>query len=228
MRYAIYFLPQPDSALWRKASAWLGYDAITGAEVKPLTVLGIDGGLHAGLTADPRTYGFHATLKAPFRLAEGKSESELLAHAAGAASSLRAIKSFPLEVARISGFFALVPSNSRDAINALAGECVRVFDSFRAPMNAQEREKRLRSALTARQIELMDAWGYPYVFEEFRFHMTLTGAAPEDSRSKINDALLDLFAEEDRIASLDSICICQQIKAGQPFRMLQRFALAGD
>lgn len=228
MRYAIYYLPQPDTALWCKASAWLGYDAITGAAAMPDATLALDGDLQGLLTADPRTYGFHATLKAPFRIADGKSESELVTLAAAAAARMRATGSTGLAIAQIGGFFALVPNSNHTAINALADECVRVFESFRAGMNAQEREKRMRSKLSPRQIELMDAWGYPYVFEEFRFHMTLTGIVPQELRSKTQDALHGLFKEEDRKASFDSICICRQIEAGQPFRMLQRFALAGD
>ena len=33
-----------------------------------------------------------------------------------------------------------------------------------------------KSGLTDRQEALLTQWGYPYVMEEFRFHITLTGA----------------------------------------------------
>ena len=78
MRYAIYYAPDPASALWLFGSSVLGYDARTGRNVPLLAPAGISLADWEMATTDPRRYGFHATLKAPFRLALGMSEAALL------------------------------------------------------------------------------------------------------------------------------------------------------
>ncbi|MGQ3281168.1 MAG: DUF1045 domain-containing protein, partial [Shinella sp.] len=72
MRYALYFTPSASDPLTLSAQRWLGRNAFTGATLAQLSVQGFDAATLAGLTADPRRYGFHATLKAPFSLAEGR------------------------------------------------------------------------------------------------------------------------------------------------------------
>src|SRR6266436_2078374 len=74
-RYAIYFVPAPDTALYRFGAGALGYDCFTGADMATLDTLPVDAGAWRELTREPRRYGFHATLKAPFRLAEGRTEA---------------------------------------------------------------------------------------------------------------------------------------------------------
>ena len=64
MRVAVYYAPEPSDPLWTAACAWLGWDAERGAPVPQPDLLEI-----ADLTASPRLYGFHATLKPPMRLA---------------------------------------------------------------------------------------------------------------------------------------------------------------
>ena len=78
-------------------------------------------------------------------------------------------------------FIALCPAQKQPAIAELESACVHAFHAFRAPMTATERERRLKSPLTPRQIELMDRWGYPYVLDQYRLHMTLTGPIPAKS-----------------------------------------------
>src|SRR5260370_30562784 len=77
-RYAIYFVPAPVTALYRFGAAALGYDCFTGADIATLDALPVDAGAWRELTREPRRYGFHATLQAPFHLAAGRTEPELI------------------------------------------------------------------------------------------------------------------------------------------------------
>ena len=127
------------------------------------------------LTADPRKYGFHATLKAPFSLAQGRTEAELFAACAAFAATPRAIPVIRPVVGSISGFIAVIPADPPAELIRLAADCVSEFDAFRAPLTEADRARRNPSRLTSAQRAHLDRWGYPYVMEEFRFHMTLTG-----------------------------------------------------
>ena len=68
-RYAVYYTPEP-GPLADFGAAWLGWDIATGAEVAHPDLPGLPRPV-AELTATPRKYGFHGTVKPPFRLAEG-------------------------------------------------------------------------------------------------------------------------------------------------------------
>ncbi|MDZ7603687.1 MAG: DUF1045 domain-containing protein, partial [Hoeflea sp.] len=78
MRYALYFAPEPASPLAGLAASWIGRDAATGKPVQQPDFDGMGADELAGITGPARRYGFHATLKAPFRLADGVNERDLL------------------------------------------------------------------------------------------------------------------------------------------------------
>ena len=225
-RYAIYFAPDADRALTRFGAEIVGYDAFSGRDIDHPAAVLADFPNWAGMTADPRKYGFHGTLKAPFPLASGKSEQDLLATIAQFAAQPREIPIIAPVVRAISGFHAIVPNDDDDDLQLLAEACVREFDSFRAPMSADDRARRKPDALTPRQIEHLDDWGYPYVFEDFRFHMTLTGRLPDAHGAAVLTMLQNRFAElgidELRI---DSIALFKQDSATSRFRIVKHVAL---
>lgn len=221
MRYAIYYMPEEATALWRYGSAVIGYDSVSMQPVEHLK-LDIADDLSV-LTQEPRTYGFHATLKAPFRLAQGVSEATLVEAVQSFASQERAVDIGDLDVRSIGSFVALTPQPN-DALQHFAARCVQAFESFRAPMTTDERAKRLRAPLTPRQIELMDAWGYPYVFEEFQFHMTLTSSLTPEALPPVCKALAESYSKIADEATVSSLCICTQPQ-GEHFRLLRRFQL---
>ena len=74
-RYAIYYVPDADSALSRFGAEILGYDPFTGNDVLVPGDLIMQAPDWPALIKDPRKYGFHATLKAPFPLAPGSHRS---------------------------------------------------------------------------------------------------------------------------------------------------------
>jgi putative phosphonate metabolism protein len=225
-RYAIYYTSAPGSDLERFGSRLLGYDALGGMDL-PFPD-GIEQSVPdwRDLTRDPRKYGFHATLKAPLSLAQDKTESGLLAACETFAGTPRPIPAIKPVVDSISGFIAVVPAQPSTELVRLAADCTREFDSFRAPLTPEDRARRNPAALTPRQREYLDRWGYPYVMEDFRFHMTLTGRLHADRREPILTMLRERFSviSLDTLA-IDGIAVCRQDREDARFRVLNRFVL---
>jgi putative phosphonate metabolism protein len=222
MRAAIYFTPPADHPLTREAALWLGRDAFTG---RLLT------GQKAGadwITAEPRRYGFHATLKAPFRLADGRSLAELeqaLVEFCRGGSRIEAVK---LEIGQLGSFFALIPASENEPIAALAAEIVKHFELFRAPLAPHEIARRKSAHLSATQQRNLEQWGYPYVFEEFRFHMTLTGSIATAQRGPVLAQLQQRF-DALLVGPIDIAAIALVVEAepGADFRVHALYPLQG-
>ncbi len=227
-RYALYYAPAAESALWAFGCGILGYDAECGADVCTASPTGLDPAFWHNIRRKPAGYGFHGTLKAPFRLAPAYDEAELLAAVAALAASCQPFEMPALKLAAAGDFFALVPSAPVPAMNALARRAVLELDRFRAPLTEADRARRNLHQLTPRQRILLEAHGYPFVLEEFRFHMTLTGAVADDARENVGRALAAAYTESRAGSSLavQDIAVFRQNSTGQRFRVLQRFALA--
>jgi len=226
-RFAIYFTPSPASPLARFGAAALGYDGATGETVRQLALAGIDPAEAARATTEPARYGFNATLMAPFDLADGRSAAELAAAIDAFAPGRAAVSLGLLEVASIGRFVALVPAGPQDAVAALAAECLQAFNDFRAPLSLHDRERRLASRLTPRQIELLDRWGYPYVLSEFRFHMTLTGPLPPPERERFHAAYTTAFAPlAQEPVTIDAVSLVRQDDRKSRFRVIVRTPLS--
>jgi len=226
-RYAIYFAAGCDSALSRFGAELLGYDAYRGDELPfPRQSLEVAPDWR-DISADPRKYGFHATLKAPMALASGRTEAELTAACAAFAGTPRPIPAIRPVVDSISGFIAVIPAEPVDALQGLAADCVRDFDCFRAALTADDRARRKPEKLTERQRGYLDRWGYPYVMEEFRFHMTLTGRLDSERRGPILQMLRTRFASlrVDTLA-IDRLALFRQDDAKARFRIIGEWALA--
>jgi putative phosphonate metabolism protein len=228
-RYAIYYAPAPGSDLDRFGAQLLGYDAFSGDDL-PFA----DGILQAApdwhdLTSDPRKYGFHATLKAPMSLADGKTETELLAACEAFASRSRAIPVIRPVVGSISGFIAVIPAQPPPELLQLAADCVSEFDAFRTPLSDQDRARRNPSQLTPRQRAHLECWGYPYVMDDFRFHMTLTGRLASERREKIMAMLRERFARlRLEHLAIDQIALFRQQDPGSRFRIIGQWKLSGQ
>ncbi|MBC7476929.1 MAG: DUF1045 domain-containing protein [Pseudorhodobacter sp.] len=170
-RYAVYYAPEA-GPFATAGARWLGWDPATGRSV-PQPELGLD---LAAFTTDPRKYGFHGTLKPPFRLAAGVTQADLSASVATLARQLSAVGTPDLQFVDLEGFLALTPHGDNTALTALAAEVVAQLDPFRAPLSEVEIARRRPERLSPRQRELLDRYGYPHVMEEFRFHLTLSNA----------------------------------------------------
>lgn len=221
-RYALYFAPA-DRGLWQAGAAWLGWDAETGLAVAHTDVAGL-----AAATLAPRKYGFHATLKAPFRLAEGATAEDLDQALAFEAAQIAPVVLPGLEVASLGGrFLALRPAGNEAGLGALAAEVVTRFEPFRAPPTAAEIARRNPEALSPRQRALLAAFGYPYVFEEFRFHLTLSGDLPKAELARLAPEAEAFFAPHlARPFRVDQLCLFGEAENGH-FHLLSRHRLSG-
>ena len=228
LRYALYFTPPASDPLTLAAQRWLGRNAFTGSALDQPAAAGFDAASLAGLTADPRRYGFHATLKAPFTLAEGRSEAELVAEIGRFVSEADPFDIPEVVVGRLGSFFALVPGDHCDELQSLAGEVVRRFERFRAPLTSADIARRKPDELNAAERQNLVQWGYPYVFDEFRFHMTLTGRVPAERREAVASVLLDHFAEfHGRPLPVSGLALFREAARGADFTVHSLFPLGG-
>lgn len=223
-RYAIYYAPDPASDLWVKASAWLGRDAASGdrldrPEMPELAEVDV-----AALTADPRHYGFHATLKAPFEMAAEHTEADLIATAQALAARQTPFEAL-IAPAALGRFLAFRLQNGEAEMQALHAACVREFEALRAPLADSDIARRRRARLTPEQDARMLAFGYPYIFDDFRFHMTLTGAIADDGlRARVLAALRGHFANETGPHRFDAIAVFRQADRKADFEIVDRIA----
>ena len=230
VRYAVYLAPPPDSELWRFGSRVLGRDAATGERIEGFFPAGFDAETWREIAAEPRHYGFHATLKAPMRLENGFEVEDFEAEIDKLAAAIDAFELGPLRVAALkfgggeTGFVALVAKTPPLELAALEAHILRGLDPFRASPGDAEIARRRPDRLTPRQREHLFAWGYPYVLDEFRLHFTLSGSvpAPED----LAERLAVDFAREvsDPRFTVDALALFEQHDGGD-FRLRRRFAL---
>ncbi|MBF9036535.1 DUF1045 domain-containing protein [Rhodobacterales bacterium HKCCE2091] len=220
-RYAVYAVP--DGAFHAAGAEWLGWDAVAGVETVPPDLPGLPAPA-AELTATPRKYGFHGTLKPPFRLAPGTDRAELEAAVAELAATLRPVEIPDLAVRPLGRFVAIVPAEPSPTLLELAARVVRDLDRFRAAPSDAELARRRAARLTPRQDRNLADWGYPYVCEDFRFHLTLTGkVADADALAAILGAH---FAEVlPRPYRLDSLALTGEGADGR-FRLIHRYTLS--
>lgn len=222
-RYAIYYAPEPHSDLERFGAFWLGRDAHGNPVESFGAVAGIEG--YEDLIEMPRRYGFHGTLKAPFRLAPGVCEADLRQALAGYAAQGAVIDTGPLALMKIGSFMALCPpADENEKLQRFAGALVEEFDKYRRPLSDAQVAGRNPSRLTRRQADLLQRWGYPYVFEEFRFHLTLTGPLAAPARDRTFAMLKRLVADiETRPFQIASVCLFGDPGNGGMFRLVERY-----
>ncbi|MDR3471487.1 MAG: DUF1045 domain-containing protein [Devosia sp.] len=228
-RYGIYYAPALTSRLWSLASLWLGRDPASGTN-SAVAAGGLTFEARLPLTVSARRYGFHATLKAPLAL-DARLEGKDLDRALKAWAEARG----PVEIGRlvlrpIGGFLALVPAVQSQTLTDFAADVVVDFDGFRAPLEATDRAKRIASGqLTPRQVELLDQLGYPYVREEFRFHMTLSDNLEPAALETVSRAAAEWFAPGlDEPLLLDRLVLYHEAESGAPFRRLRDYPLSGE
>ncbi|OYU48755.1 MAG: phosphonate metabolism protein [Rhizobiales bacterium PAR1] len=196
-RYAIYLAPEPGTPLWQLGSALLGYDAATGHDLPFPEVPGIDPDVWRALTEDPRRYGFHLTLKAPFRLADGVTVAgleEALTAFVAQRQDLDGVR-FGIEIRHYAdgtGFVCLAPAGPAPDLSALEAAVVPHFDHFRAPLSEQEKARRKPATLPERERHYLNRFGYPFVLDAFRPHFSLTGrhAEPERTASALTEVIM--------------------------------------
>jgi hypothetical protein len=227
-RYAVYFCPSPDSDWGLAGAQWLGRCAITGKTSQQLEISGIDSELFRSLTSDPKRYGWHATLKAPFKLAPEHEVGELLLKLHQLAKSLKPFDLPKLEVSSVGGFLSLRPKIASDELDAAAAMCVRDLQSFSLPLTEKELTRRRNKAeLTPEQDKLLVDWGYPWVLDEFNFHFSLTGSLDSvdaKTEKKLIQAAKHHF-QNLSICRFDRIALVIEPEAGKDFEVIKLLEL---
>jgi putative phosphonate metabolism protein len=226
-RYALYFVPPADSALYRFGAGFLGYDCYTGERLRHPQDIALIASEWEQFTHEPRKYGFHATLKAPFRLLPPFTEMDLTAELERFAVIPRTLPAIDPAVRSLARFIAVVAAKPSVALDRLAADGVMAFDRFRRPLTSHEREQRLGAGLSERQIENLDRWGYPYVFEDFRFHLTLTGPIDAERRGSILALLQARFDDikGGHLLPITRLSLVRQDAWSTPFRVVGQAAL---
>jgi putative phosphonate metabolism protein len=220
-RVALYYAPLPDDPLYAEAARWLGRDPRGNRPAPQPDFPDI-----AAITAEPCVYGFHATLKPPMRLAEGRQWFDVLEAATELADRTAAFALPPLAVADVFGFLALRETAPCPALQALADACVGQLDPFRAAPSDAELARRRRAGLTPQQDAMLRRWGYPYVFETWFFHMTLTRRLNADEKAVYQPAAERFFAPTLAVSrQVTDICLFVQPAPGQPFVIAERLKL---
>lgn len=229
-RYAVYALPPRDHPLTACAAAWLGRDAWSGRSLAapPHPDLADLPDLPAA-TAFPRRYGFHGTLKAPFALAPSADEADLLAAVRLFVAERPTLAPARLAVATLGQFLALVPADDSPAIADLAGAAVTAFERFRAPLDPDDVARRLAGGLTPRQHDHLTRWGYPYVFEDFRFHLTMTGPLDDAGLRATYRRAFERYAASVLAQPVDLswIAVFRQADRDSPFTVVEAWPLGG-
>lgn len=219
-RFAIYYAPQA-GPFADAAANWLGWDLLQGGTAPQPALPGL-----FEMTAEPRKYGFHGTLKPPFRLAPGVDLSDLKATLTSLAARLGAVEMPGLQMVMLDGFLAMLPLGDTTRLHALACEVMHALEPCRAALTGAEIARRKPDRLTPRQRELLGLYGYPYVLEEFQFHLTLSGRlSPEQAPAIAKAAALHFAALVPRPFRLTDLCLCAEDQTGQ-FHLLQRYPLS--
>jgi len=227
-RFAIYFAPAAGSRLGKFGSTVIGYDCHSHRRVERLPFAHISPEEAALYTSGAASYGFHATLKAPFHLDAAHSITALREAVDRFAERQPAVEAGKLQVESLGNFVALRPGGPTQELDKLAADCVRSFDPFRASLSENDRLRRNKPGLTPRQTEMLDRWGYPYVFDDFRFHLTLAGPLPEGRLGTWLDVLSTAFlpVSEDCI-TINTISLVMQDEPETPFHVVHSATLNG-
>ncbi|SEL21028.1 DUF1045 domain-containing protein [Pacificibacter marinus] len=221
-RFAIFYTPTEGLATF--GAAWLGWDNAQGCAVPHIDVSGID---VPHITATPRKYGLHGTLKAPFRLAQGATLTQLQRAAADFAAQHAAFDMGEVELRHDNGFVALRPKKQSGELRDFASATVKAFDPFRAPLSDADIARRRSAGLNARQDQQMLEWGYPFIFDDFYFHLTLSGTvSPAQAKTVIKalQTLVDPVVPQP--LCMDAITLMGQDQDGM-FHQIHRYALTG-
>ncbi|MDR9780253.1 DUF1045 domain-containing protein [Rhizobium redzepovicii] len=228
MRYALYFSPPKDDPLTGAASLWLGRDAFSDETYPAPEHERLGAAEQFELTADPRRYGFHATIKAPFSLAASVTERDLMAVVEEFAARTEAFEIPKLVLGQLGRFFALVPGSVHQPLQDFAAKVVRSFEPFRAALTEADMARRNPEKLSDSQRANLQRWGYPYVMEDFGFHMTLTGQVPEPRASVMKTILAERFADfTGRPLTISGLAVFTEETRGAPFKVHSWLPLSG-
>lgn len=229
MRYSIYFSHPQTAELTRLGNQWLGRSAFSNDELQQPALKGVGGERLHNLTEDARRYGFHATMKPPFHLAEDKTQGDVKSALKDFARKTAPFSLEGLAPNLLGKFLALTPTTKSQQLSELAARCITEFDHLRAPLSDKDIERRRKTNLTPQQDSYMLEWGYPYIFEHFHFHMTLSKRLEDETERKaLKAAAQDHFKPViNQLFPISHLALCIEPEAGAPFQIIEIAPLEG-
>jgi Protein of unknown function (DUF1045) len=229
-RYAVYFTPRANTQWALAGSRWLGRCIFSGKVFEAPVVEGVTANEFKDAIQEPRRYGWHATLKAPFRLATNQqfaSEAALVDAMKDLVSSMQSFTLPPLRVGMMRNFVALRADGDQKRINAVARTCVTNLHYLVQGLDEQALVRRRKANLSPEQDRMLVQWGYPWVLEEFQFHLSLSGPVDGlnlETRAALLNAAQQHFAiEED--CRFDQISLFCERSPNAPFELIESFDL---
>lgn len=219
-RYAIYHVPAA-GAFAEFGARWLGWDILTGSVASQFDLPGLE-----VATRTPHKYGFHGTLKPPFRLKTDQTEGKLRRAVADLAARTAPATVEALQVTPLGRLIALTASGDTSGIARIAAACVRELDLFRAAPTADELAGRRRAGLNPLQEQMLIQWGYPHVLDAFRFHITLTGRLPKPQVAEWMETAAAALPRVPFPYVFGDIALCGERADGR-FELLDRYPLTG-
>jgi len=226
VRYAIYYTPQPGTALAAFGRSWFGR-ANDGVTLQAFSDAGLSGTSFAKLAAAPGRYtGLHALFRAPFALREGIGPDALKSRLINFATRRKPVETGPLTLSRAGRFLVLRPVESTPALDWLAAQCVGTFEDFAAPTGDTEREEHASPHLSDYQRLLLESFGDPHVLSEYRFSITLTGPLDSAHLERVAQALWPVL--EEICASgvtVDGLSLFGDAGGPTPMRLIGRYRL---
>jgi len=226
-RCAVYFMPDPNNDWWHAGSSWLGRCAATSQPMLQPSIDGVSPRDQWALTAKPRRYGWHATLKAPFRIVPGQNLRSVMLALRELGNSLTAFDLPTMKVSTDGGYMALRPQDSNPEIHRIGAACVTGLHSFAAPLSESDLARRRTANLTSVQDHLLQVWGYPYVFDEFSFHLSLTGrldSLSDDQLIKWHEAAQAHFGNLP-VCRFDRLALFVEPERGADFQLFDQVLL---
>jgi len=226
-RIALYFSPVKSSALNHFGEALLGRTNKAARNENSQSSFP-NQSKWKRLTEKPAHYGFHATLKAPFEISKNKTLDMLIQEVEAFAKTQSPHTLNTLGPSELSNFMALTVSEQSKGLADFAFQCVTKFEDFRKPLSESDIARRKQQTLSKRQLELLNQFGYPYIDDEFRFHMTLSGQLAKDDHD-FHAWASSLYSEMVKeVPVLDQLCLFTQEDRKSAFVEVERFSLGDE
>jgi Protein of unknown function (DUF1045) len=222
-RYAIYYTPQPGSALAAFGRSWFGR-ANDGATLQAFSSAGLPDSGSAKITPFPGRYsGLHALFVAPFGLRDEITVEHVRTRLIDFAAHRKTVETGPLTLSRAGRYLVLRPVEPRPALDWLAAQCVNAFEAFATEPDEAEDE---HPHLSPYQRLLLRSFGHTDVMSEYRFSITLTGPLDSAHLDRVSQALWpvieDICAEG---VTVDGLSLFGEATGRMPMRLLGRYKL---
>jgi len=227
-RYAIYYTPPRKSLLESAGALWLGRTAHRYGQIPKEIPEGFFKQEYYQIIESPRWYGFHGTIRAPFELAENCTPEQFTKDVTRICADHVPFAFSGLAVSCFGGFLALTPTAGYLELVKLHSDLVRKLDGLRAPLASFDLKRHLDKKLSERQERLLRRFGYPFVLEEYRFHMTLTGTIDDRVRRAYKDKLEHILNPYlNQPVPVNEVTIYMQPDRKTPFVEYARVPLTG-